>query len=179
MKGRWHGRPYHDIGTGKWLLTFETEEPPDIFDKTRDKLLNMKITEYSEIRGLTANAYFHVLVDKIAKVLEISEVMAKNMMIARYGQLSEDAVRQIILEESIDWRKVESLHLRPTTRTKELDNNKLYRVYLVVRGSHTYTSKEMSQLIDGTVQEAKELGIETMPPDEIERMVQLWKPKKA
>ena len=36
-----------------------------------------------------------------------------------------------------------------------------------MRGSHTYDSKEMSRLIDGTVSEAKELGIETMPLDEL------------
>ena len=33
----------------------------------------------------------------------------------------------------------------------------------------------MSILIDGTVQEAKDLGIETMTPDQIEEMKQKWK----
>ena len=49
-----------------------------------------------------------------------------------------------------------------------------YRVY---RGSHTYNTEEMSILIDGTVQEAKDLGIETMTPDQIEEMKQKWKVK--
>ena len=35
-------------------------------------------------------------------------------------------------------------------------------------------SKQMSELIDGTVSEADELGIETRTPDEIERMKALW-----
>jgi len=35
-------------------------------------------------------------------------------------------------------------------------------------------TKEMSELIDGTVSEARELGIDTRTPDEIERMKQLW-----
>jgi hypothetical protein len=33
----------------------------------------------------------------------------------------------------------------------------------------------MSRLIDGTVSEAKELGIETLPEKEIERLKELWK----
>jgi hypothetical protein len=32
----------------------------------------------------------------------------------------------------------------------------------------------MSCLIDGTVADAKEMGIEVRTPDEIERMKQLW-----
>lgn len=43
-----------------------------------------------------------------------------------------------------------------------------------MRGSHTYNTAEMSKLIDGTVSEAKELGIETMTPDQIEEMKQKW-----
>jgi hypothetical protein len=44
-----------------------------------------------------------------------------------------------------------------------------------MRGSHTYDSREMSRLIDGTVSEAKELGIETLSPAELERMKQQWR----
>lgn len=174
MKARWHGRPYHDITTRKWLITLETEEPPEVFDKTRDNELSVEIKRYREKRSLSANAYFHVLCDKIAKVLEVSEVIAKNMMLARYGHIDNE-IPPIILDDTIDWRKLESLHLRPTTHVKTFQNGKPYRICYIVRGSHTYDTKEMAQLIDGTVQEAKELGIETMPPDELERMVSSWK----
>jgi hypothetical protein len=33
----------------------------------------------------------------------------------------------------------------------------------------------MSILIDGIVSEAKELGIDTIPPNEIERLKNLWR----
>lgn len=46
-----------------------------------------------------------------------------------------------------------------------------YRIY---RGSHTYDTKEMSVLIDGTVADAKELGIETATPAEIAEMKERW-----
>jgi hypothetical protein len=32
----------------------------------------------------------------------------------------------------------------------------------------------MSILIDGTVQEAKDIGIETIPPAELQRMMERW-----
>lgn len=41
-------------------------------------------------------------------------------------------------------------------------------------GSSTYDSKEMSTLIDFIVNEAKELGIETMTPIELSRLKEEW-----
>lgn len=41
-------------------------------------------------------------------------------------------------------------------------------------GSSTYNTKEMSVLIDSIVCEAKELGIETATPEELERMKREW-----
>lgn len=46
-----------------------------------------------------------------------------------------------------------------------------------MRGSHTYDTKEMSELIKGTVAEAKELGIETATPQEIKEMEERWRVK--
>jgi hypothetical protein len=54
---------------------------------------------------------------------------------------------------------------------KYLDDATFYKIY---RGSHTYDTKEMSLLIDGTVADAKELGIETATPDEIRQMKERW-----
>jgi hypothetical protein len=47
--------------------------------------------------------------------------------------------------------------------------------YKIFRGSSTYDTKEMSILIDGIVTECKELGIETLPPEEVKRMLEMWK----
>ena len=116
--------------------------------------------------------------DKIAKALKISEVESKNQMLARYGQL-DNYVKTIILDDEIEWQKLASIHLRPTTHTKVMENGRLYRVYLVIRGSHTYDTTEMGRLIDGTVEEAKALGIETMTPAELERMIKACDQKKS
>ena len=46
--------------------------------------------------------------------------------------------------------------------------------YKVYRGSHTYNKDEMKILLEGTVAEAKEQGIETKTPDELARLAALW-----
>lgn len=42
-------------------------------------------------------------------------------------------------------------------------------------GSSTYDTDEMARLIDEIVNEAKELGIETMPPEELDCLIKSWR----
>jgi hypothetical protein len=100
----------------------------------------------------------------------------KNLLHQKYGQLAyqEDSVVAIVIRDDIDMMEREDIHLRSTDKTRTMDDGKLYRVYLLLRGSHTFNSYEMSILIDGTVQDAKEQGVETLPPAEIERMMKQW-----
>lgn len=174
MKGKWHGEPFKDYQKKCYLITFEVEEVPTVYDRTREKELAIDVKEYRQKRSLNANAYFHTLVDKIAAVQGVSHEEIHNRLIAEYGCVDKD-LNNLILDDQIPWERIKTLHLRPTPATKVLDNGKLYRVYIVMRGSHTYDTKEMSRLIDGTVYEAKELGIETLTPAELERMKAQWK----
>lgn len=173
MRGRFATAPTKYLGANKWLLTLEADEEPSLYEKLKDKELSIDIKQYREKRSLNANAYFHLLVDKIAKVLRSTHTEIHNWLIAEYGVVDEQ-ISNIILDDDIPWKRLDTIHLRPTTATRVMDNGKLYRVYLVMRGSHTYDTLEMSRLIDGTVEEAKGLGIETLTPDEIERMKELW-----
>lgn len=44
----------------------------------------------------------------------------------------------------------------------------------MLRGSSTYDTDEMSKLINGLVSECQEMGIETLPPQELERMMDIY-----
>lgn len=174
MKARWHGAPFLDHSIRKWLIALELDEAPVVYDQTKDKDLNVEIKIHRNKRSLNANSYFHVLIGKIAAAMNISHQESHNLMIARYGEVDSE-VKNIIMADDIPWMKLETIHLRPTSHAKTMENGKVYRIFEVMRGSHTYDTKEMSILIDGVVSEAKAMGIETLPPDELERMKQRWK----
>lgn len=134
--------------------------------------LAIEIKKYRAKRSLDANAYFHVLVGKIADVLTISKAKAKNVLICKYGQpqLLPDGsimVYKTNAPEEFMWEQ-ESIHAIPIRYEEKATFYKIYR------GSHTYDTKEMSVLIDGTVADAKELGIETMTPVELAEMKERW-----
>ena len=137
------------------------------------------IKEHKERRSLDANAFFHTLADKLRfKIDPMPWSMAhiKNHLITSYGQVERDEDGNIVyIKANIPAEKmqeVEYLHCLPIKY--ESDTVVIYRVY---RGSHTYNSKEMSQLIAGTVDECQAVGITTATPAELARMVELWRVK--
>lgn len=142
------------------------------FDQAnKEKEFDLTIKQHRERRSLDANSYFHVLVGKIADKIGMRNSEAKNWLISEYGQMEKDENGKkqfLIVKDGMPVERWPEIHLRATTQTKEL-NGILYRVYIVMRGSHTYDTKEMSRLIEGAVYEAKEAGIpeaEIMSPRE-------------
>lgn len=63
-------------------------------------------------------------------------------------------------------------HLKPTSGTITGNDGARYRWYVVLRGSSSFCTAEMSALLDLLIADCKEQGIETLSQDEIERMRQ-------
>ena len=163
--------------THKKQLTFEVDYVSDdeINRLGQCEILDIKVVRHTEKKSLSANAYFHVLLSKMAEALTISKAEMKNRLITSYGQIEVIDGENIFIKANIEPEKMaqrEDLHCKPCRYD---ENGTVYRVY---RGSHTYNSNEMSKLIDGTVAEAKELGIETLPPVELAKMVKEWEGKE-
>lgn len=173
---------HQDWVDGGLVLTISVEgKTVDDAVPLRDKQLALKIVEKRKKRSLDANAYYWVLVGKIAEALKSSTTEVHNQMLSDYGRplIEGGQVVSVVIRENIDWKRLDVLHLKPTSKTMENAKGDLYRVYYVMRGSHTYDTKEMSTLIDGCVSEARNLNIETLPPDEVERMKQEWQQEKV
>ena len=158
-----------------------TGKPMDIIAflaTTEDKEQLYDLTLHKDVkpRSLTANNYFYALCTKVAEKLRISLNEVHNQMLSRYGypEFVDDKIVYFILPDNIEVNKLEGVHLKATSKTQVLDNGDLNRVYIVMRGSHTYNSVEMARLIDGVISEAKELGIETITVSEKDKMLEQW-----
>lgn len=176
-RGKWHGAPFRDFKTKKYYITVELDMAPGIYETTTEKEIAVTVEPWEEKRSNAANRYYYELVGKIAAKLYASKTEIHNWIIAEYGQPDEEA-DDIIMKAEIDWRRVEALHLRPYQGQQLVgDDGQIYQVYQIMRGSHTYKTSEMAQLIEGVIKEAKEIGIETLPPAEIERIREQWQKK--
>ena len=159
--------------SGNFRVTFEVDSIDEIRNMEKYNL-NISVKKQTGRRSLNANAYFHVLVGKIAEKLHISKANCKNILLGKYGQREITGSGQLIISirSDVDMSEREDIHTVPVGYGTANGHDFVH--YAVLRGSHTYDNFEMSALIDGTVQDAKELGIETLTPNEIERMKSLW-----
>ena len=162
-----------DYITKKPMLKFLINEEPNGIEKLDGKDLSIKVAKVTNPRSLNANAYFHVLCDKLRKELCVSMSHMKNMLITSYGQieyLSEG--HPLIYKTNAPPEYIQELEEAHMKFMKQGEDGAYW--YKVYRGSHTYDSKEMSLLLDGTKQEAEAVGIEVKTPDEIARLISLW-----
>ena len=97
-------------------------------------------------------------------------------MLASYGQdeYVDDRLVYVTIPDNEkaenEAMEAETYHLRPTSNVMDGNDGMLYRVWVMLRGSHTYNTAEMRRLLEGIIDEAKQLGIETLPEAELEAM---------
>ena len=130
----------------------------------KDKLYEIK--EYKEKRSLNANAYAWKLITEIGNVLRKSKEEVYLQMLKDYGQQEMVSVLSSINPEGF-------FKYYEKAGTSVL-NNKEFTHYKIFKGTSEYDTKEMSIFIDGVVQEAKQLDIETKTPNELEELKRMW-----
>lgn len=139
---------------------------PLIFRLDKDTIYDVKINKHREKRSLNANAYLWKLVTEIGNILNKSKEEVYLQMLIDYGQ-SEMAS---ILSE-IDVKGYFKYYKLAGT---SILNGKEFNHYKIYKGSSEYDTKEMSILLNGVVQEAKNLGIKTKDDIEVERLLEEW-----
>lgn len=157
---------------GRLRVTFEVDAVDEL--RGMEGELDISVKRYREKRSLNANAYFHVLVGKIADAMNISKPRAKNLLLGKYGQreILDDKPLIISVISTADLLEREDIHCIAVGYGHV--DGKEFTHWAVVKPSHEYDTAEMAHLIDGTVDEAKELDIETLTPAELERMKNAW-----
>lgn len=173
MKGRLRDLTMNPDRSFNVTVTVQTDFR-DTFDRLKDKDLDIEIKQHREKRSKSANAYFHVLVNKIAAELNEADETVKTRLVIEYGVVAKDEDGLTIgfkLPSKVDVSKI-----YPYTRLfdQRTENGRIFNCYLVLKPTHEMDTKEMARLIDGTIREAKELGIETDTPETLARYQAEW-----
>lgn len=172
------GRIARDFDTNNKIIEIITNEPDlSVLDALRDVECEVTIKKWHPKRSLTANAYCWVLCQKIAELLKTSKDEVYEELIQKYGYFlmnEDDSPVTITVSSKVDMSRIDG-HFRFYRDSKD----GRFKSYILIRGSSQYDSKEMAHFIDGIVSECKDMGIETLPPDELKRMVGEWKGETA
>lgn len=161
--------------TGETVLSLEITSGLESLDGLFGKDLSIELKEWRKKRSLDANAYFWVLCSKLAEATGASKTEVYKQAILNIGGNSESycGQPQAITKLCHAWERQGIGWIAETFESK-VDGCVNVTLYY---GSSSYDTKQMARLIDNIVQDCKAVGIETMPPDELKRMIEKWEEK--
>lgn len=142
-----------------------------VFSGLKKAIKRLKVTFawHREKRSLNANAYFHVLVGKIAKETRLSDTEVKRQLVFDYGA----QLGVLAIEREISPEKAGVEYAKPIDEVV-MSTGKQGIQYMIYKRTSELDTDEMVRLIDGTVSEAQQLGIETKTPAELDKIKALW-----
>ena len=128
-------------------------------------------------RSNDANAYAWALIQQIASKLRMPPVDVYKNAILNTGGVTESVI--CIADDAVDQfvRSWESGHLGRQVQQFP-SNRKGFTNLIVIYGSSDYDTAQMSRFIDGLVQDAHALGIETEDPGKIQSLLDSWESRR-
>lgn len=137
-----------------------------VYLATCDDEKTYEVKEHREKRSLDANAFYWKMITEIAGVLGESKEKLHLKMLKEYGE-----VYSVLLPKEHDITGLIKYYEIESCIEKNGHKFISYKAYLP---SSEMNTKQMARLIDGVVSEAKELGIETLTPSQIEEIKLRW-----
>jgi hypothetical protein len=163
---------YYINNEGFWLSlrVVDVNQAKEFINNMQDKLYIAILKVFRNKRSLDANAYFHVLVNKLARRFNLSDEEMKIKINLNYGAIAkfdDGRIKGCKVPEGTDMKEF----YKYSQWYKEEGG---FDCYIFYKETHTLNTLEMSQLIDGVVQECKDCGIETLPPEKLKAMKEAW-----
>lgn len=170
-----------DWESGKPIVAFEIQNPNALegIETLKDKELWIEAKVYRKKRSLSQNDYLHVLVRKLVEESNppVTEEYMKNILIGKYGQhiYLDDGIPVVYKTNAPPEYMLEQKGLH--VKVARGGENNIWFYYLM-KPTRQMDTREMSRLIDGAIEECRELGIQTDTPQEIERLKAIWESNK-
>lgn len=138
--------------------------------ETAGEVLTLALSKFRQKRSLNANNYAWALLQKLAEERGQTKEEVYREFIKQYGifrpvtvnKEAAETLEYIWQKNGLGWVAEE------TGRTDESVDLLMYY------GSSTYNTRQMSRLLDAIVDDCKQCGIETLPPEQLEEMKRTW-----
>ena len=177
MKARLHDLMYD--GNGAAILSlrvYDRREAATLFADLKEADVSVEIKKAYKRRTTSANAYAWVLIDKLAAKLNRSKEEIYREAIRDIGGVSVQlTVRDDALNEFISVWDAKGIGYS----VELVDRIGLHMIRVnAYYGSSSYDTAQMSRLIDYLVLCCKDQGIEVMPHDELQSLLNSWEGRK-
>ncbi len=135
--------------------------------KTEPEKYELELKKIRQKRGLTANAYYWVLVDKMARLLETSKDEIHREMIQRYGVMEANENGDPIVFSILAGDDPTTINPYVRPFAEGYVNGKRFIHYYVLKPSSHMNSADFNCLLAGAKSEAADLGIQVLTAKEI------------
>ena len=157
------------LKNGKYVVTIELDGNFPEFDELKENDVDITVEKYREKRSKNANGYMWALCEKIARKINATKYDVYKQAVREVGVFQDIAISE---KAKSTFKKVWEAY---GTGYFIEDFGMYIRAYY---GSHNYNTAQMSRVIDYIVSEAKALNIDTLTPNEIINLVNLWESVK-
>lgn len=131
-----------------------------LWNLDKEKLYEIK--EHKQKRSLSQNSYAWLLINELANKMRLSKEEVYIGLLEDYSQCLMIPVEKG--KKPNGFFKYYKYIATTSINGKEAD------YYKVFKGSSEFDTEEMSIFLDGVIQECKQLGIETLTPEQIALM---------
>lgn len=162
-----------DYSTKRQKITLSiAEDATEVYEKLKDCELDIEIKKYRSKRSLDANAMLWYCIGKMANALREDKWNIYLNLLRSYGQYTYIVVKEKAVRKMKEcWRECEEVG-------EIIINGEKAIQLLCYYGSSTYDTKEFSILLDGTIQEMKNIGLQTPSSKEMRLALEKWENMK-
>ena len=151
-----------DYKTKKPIVSIEVDASPADIEKLFDLKLDLKLEKAKKKRSLDANAMLWACLADIAGATGMTNWDAYLYELKRYGKYTHILVKEEALEDiKALWRE-----------TQEVGKRGNMVELLCFFGSSTYSSSEFSKLLEGVINDMKDLGLMPPPSSDMRRALE-------
>lgn len=168
-------QPIIDYATGRLTLLFT---PDQDFRQAYEELkgcdkLSLEIKPYKRRRSLDANALLWLCIGRIADATRTDKMQVYRDLIKSYGQYTYIVVKKNAVNKMQKyWRVCEEVG-------EVSVGDEIGVQLLCYYGSSTYDTKEFSILLDGTIQEMENIGLQRPSSKEMRMALEKWEKLKS
>lgn len=164
-----------DLTSGRLLITLSAERSAEsvLSEFTQNQELEIKMKKYSPKRSTNANAYMWTLLGDMAQILNTTDEEIYRKYVREFGRRTVSPIQEDIADMMIAaWGEKGIGYM-----AERMPRDSKLQGYVNIRfffGTHVYTKDDFSAFLNHIVDDAKDMGIDTRPPEEIESLVEAY-----
>jgi hypothetical protein len=168
------------LAGGEWLVSFTTKaDPRELFDSLKDQPVDVQIKKASQGRSKTANDFMWAMCTDIGNNMHppLPKEMVYRQAIRDVGVYQRLPIREVAVKTFCDrWASKGVGWFADVADDLEIEGHKGYKLVFAYYGTSTYTTEEMSRVIEYLKQDMINMELPIpLSKEEEKRLMDKWR----